>query len=84
MTPERGTGVNYLEQGKGSPVQGVVEPGALIAHPMNVKGVALAPQDSGRESVPNGGLDDEEWITVFGYENCLCFALLLLSFKNSF
>ncbi|KAK9149321.1 hypothetical protein Scep_008078 [Stephania cephalantha] len=54
------------EKGKGSPVEGVVQPGALIAlpPPREVARPEAVPQ---RNSLPAGNLDEEEWVTVYGF-----------------
>lgn len=57
------------EKGKGSPVEGVVQPGALITVPQ-LREVAR-PEIQRNAVATFGNLDEEEWITVYGY--CLNF-----------
>lgn len=58
------------DKGKGSPVEGVVQPGALITVPPLRE---VARPEMQRNAVAFGNLDEEEWITVYGY--CLNFLL---------
>ncbi|XP_038987616.1 nuclear pore complex protein NUP35-like [Phoenix dactylifera] len=53
------------ETGTGSPVTGVVEPGALLMLPPPRE--VARPEVQKSSSVPNGGLNEEEWVTVFGF-----------------
>ncbi|XP_028122961.1 nuclear pore complex protein NUP35-like [Camellia sinensis] len=52
------------EKGKGSPVEAVVQPGALIILPPPRD---VARPEMQRNSLPVGNLDEEEWVTVYGY-----------------
>ncbi|KAI8018700.1 Nuclear pore complex protein NUP35 [Camellia lanceoleosa] len=52
------------EKGKGSPVEGVVQPGALIILPPPRD---VARPEMQRNSLPVGNLDEEEWVTVYGF-----------------
>ncbi|MBA0794161.1 hypothetical protein Gohar_018512 [Gossypium harknessii] len=52
------------DKGKGSPVEGVVQPGALITLPPPRE---VARPEIQRNSVPAGNLDEEEWVTVYGF-----------------
>lgn len=52
------------DKGKGSPVEGVVQPGALITLPPPWE---VARPEMKKNSVPVGRLDEEEWVTVYGY-----------------
>ncbi|KAA8540370.1 hypothetical protein F0562_024711 [Nyssa sinensis] len=52
------------EKGKGSPVEGVVHPGALITLPPPRE---VARPELQRNSLPVGNLDEEEWVTVYGF-----------------
>lgn len=52
------------EKGKGSPVEGVVQPGALITLPPPRE---VARPEMQRTSLPTGNLNEEEWVTVYGY-----------------
>ncbi|RWW23613.1 hypothetical protein GW17_00012124 [Ensete ventricosum] len=54
------------EIGQGSPVDGVVEPGALMVLPPPPSREIARPEPQGY-GVQNGGLDADEWVTVFGY-----------------
>ncbi|KAL6996440.1 Nucleoporin nup35 [Sarracenia purpurea var. burkii] len=52
------------EKSKGSPVEGVVHPGALITLPPPREVVR---PDMQANSLPLGNLDEEEWVTVYGF-----------------
>ncbi|XP_057504294.1 nuclear pore complex protein NUP35 [Actinidia eriantha] len=52
------------EKGKGSPVEGVVHPGALITLPPPRE---VARPEIQRNSLPVGSLDEEEWVTIYGF-----------------
>lgn len=52
------------EKGKGSPVEGVVQPGALITLPLQRE---VARPEMQRSSFPAGNLNEEEWVTVYGF-----------------
>ncbi|KAJ9179238.1 hypothetical protein P3X46_011048 [Hevea brasiliensis] len=52
------------DKGKGSPVEGVVQPGALITLPPPREVARLEMQ---RNCLPAGNLDEEEWVTVYGF-----------------
>lgn len=52
------------EKGKGSPVEGVVQPGALITVPQPRE---VARPEMQRNAVNVGSLDEEEWITAYGF-----------------
>ncbi|KAG1367813.1 Nuclear pore complex protein NUP35 [Cocos nucifera] len=52
------------ETGTGSPVTGVVEPGALLMLPPPRE--VARPEAQKSSSVPNGG-HNEDWVTVFGF-----------------
>lgn len=52
------------DKGKGSPVEGVVQPGALITLPPPRE---VARPEMQRNCLPAGNLDEEEWITVYGF-----------------
>ncbi|KAL0415195.1 UNVERIFIED_CONTAM: Nuclear pore complex protein [Sesamum latifolium] len=51
------------DKGKGSPVEGVVQPGALITVPPPRE---VARPEVKKSLVPVGNLDEEEWVTVYG------------------
>ncbi|KAK9677064.1 hypothetical protein RND81_11G119700 [Saponaria officinalis] len=52
------------EKGKGSPVEGVVQPGALITLPPPRE---VARPEMQRSSFPAENLNEEEWVTVYGF-----------------
>ncbi|KAL6568186.1 Nucleoporin nup35 [Orobanche hederae] len=52
------------DKGKGSPVEGVVQPGALVTLPPPRE---VARPEVKRSLVPVGNLDEEEWVTVYGF-----------------
>ncbi|KAI3907420.1 hypothetical protein MKX01_036337 [Papaver californicum] len=51
-------------KGKGSPVEGVVKPGSLITLPPPRE---VARPELPKNSFPVGNLDEEEWVTVYGF-----------------
>ncbi|GAA0142107.1 transporter [Lithospermum erythrorhizon] len=60
-----GGSAEEVDKGKGSPVEGVVHPGALITLPPPRE---VARPEMKRSSVsPVGNLDEEEWVTVYGF-----------------
>ncbi|KAK8519728.1 hypothetical protein V6N13_104848 [Hibiscus sabdariffa] len=63
-SPTNMSGSEQDEKGKGSPVEGVVQPGALITLPPPKE---VARPEIQRNSVPVGNLDEEEWVTVYGF-----------------
>ncbi|KAH6758831.1 mitotic phosphoprotein N' end family protein [Perilla frutescens var. frutescens] len=52
------------DKGKGSPVEGVVQPGALITLPPPRE---VARPEVKKNLVPLGNLNEEEWVTVYGF-----------------
>ncbi|KAL3840864.1 hypothetical protein ACJIZ3_025455 [Penstemon smallii] len=52
------------DKGKGSPVEGVVHPGALITLPPPRE---VARPELKKSLVPLGNMDEEEWVTVYGF-----------------
>ncbi|GMH03705.1 hypothetical protein Nepgr_005544 [Nepenthes gracilis] len=58
------SGGDQEDKGKGSPVDGVVQPGALITLPPPRE---VARPEMQRNSLPVGDLDEEEWVTVYGF-----------------
>ncbi|KAI3455474.1 hypothetical protein Pfo_012137 [Paulownia fortunei] len=52
------------DKGQGSPVEGVVQPGALITLPPPRE---VARPEVKKSLVPVGNLDEEEWVTVYGF-----------------
>lgn len=76
------------DKGKGSPVDGVVQPGALITLPPPRE---VARPEMRKNSLTVGHLDEEEWVTVYGYVlnlgfrvfcTGISFILLVLLFCN--
>ncbi|XP_039053748.1 nuclear pore complex protein NUP35-like [Hibiscus syriacus] len=63
-SPTTRSGSEQDEKGKGSPVEGVVQHGALITLPPPRE---VARPEIQRNSVPTGNLDEEEWVTVYGF-----------------
>ncbi|XP_022724030.1 nuclear pore complex protein NUP35-like [Durio zibethinus] len=63
-SPTKASGSEQDDKGRGSPVEGVVQPGALITllPPREV-----ARPETQRNSIPAGNLDEEEWVTVYGF-----------------
>ncbi|CAH9066375.1 unnamed protein product [Cuscuta epithymum] len=59
-----GHSVEPDDKGKGSPVEGVVQPGALITLPPPRE---VARPEMKMNSIPFGNLDEEEWVTVYGF-----------------
>lgn len=62
-SPGKSTG-DQEEKGKGSPVEGVVEPGALITLPPLRE---VARPEMQRSNLLPGNLNEEEWVTVYGF-----------------
>lgn len=62
-SPAKASSSEQEDRGKGSPVEGVVQPGALITLPPPRE---VARPDVPRTSLPAGNLDEEEWVTVYG------------------
>ncbi|PON54329.1 Nucleoporin, NUP [Parasponia andersonii] len=60
------SGSEQDEKGKSSPVEGVVQPGALITLPPPRE---VARPEMQRNTLPtgNGNLNEEEWVTVYGF-----------------
>lgn len=52
------------DKGKGSPVEGVVQPGALITLPPPTE---IQRHEMKKNSVPASNLNEKEWVTVYGY-----------------
>ncbi|KAL3528710.1 hypothetical protein ACH5RR_008032 [Cinchona calisaya] len=59
-----GGNIEHEDKGKGSPVEGVVQPGALIMLPSPRE---VARPEMKKSSVPVGSLDEEECVTVYGF-----------------
>ncbi|RZS00233.1 hypothetical protein BHM03_00029906, partial [Ensete ventricosum] len=62
------------ETGRGSPIDGLVDPGAVITPPPPRPREIVRPRSQGC-SMQNRGLGADEWVTVYGYT--LTFLLLL-------
>ncbi|CAN4086857.1 unnamed protein product [Withania somnifera] len=64
-SPTKGNGsAEQDDKGKGSPVEGVINPGALITlHPPR----EVARPEIRKNSIPVGYLNEEEWVTVYGF-----------------
>lgn len=83
-SPTKASGSEQDDKGKGSPVEGVVQPGALITLPPPRE---VARPEIQRNSIPAGNLDEEEWVTVYGYAtyfHVLLIDMFVLSFSNQF
>ncbi|XP_065868845.1 nuclear pore complex protein NUP35 [Euphorbia lathyris] len=63
-SPAKASSSEQDDRGKGSPVDGVVQPGALITLPPPRE---VARPDVQRTSLLAGNLDEEEWVTVYGF-----------------
>ncbi|KDP40878.1 hypothetical protein JCGZ_24877 [Jatropha curcas] len=63
-SPTKARSTEQEEKAKGSPVEGVVWPGALITLPPPRE---VARPEMQRNSFPAGNLDEEEWVTVYGF-----------------
>ncbi|CAK7356740.1 unnamed protein product [Dovyalis caffra] len=63
-SPAKARSSEQEEKGKGSPVEGVVQSGALITLPPPRE---VARPEMQRNSLPAGNLDEEEWVTVYGF-----------------
>lgn len=76
---EEASGSGSLDKGKGqgSPMDGVVETGPLIVQSSFDRGLKRV--ELSRDDVPNGGPDEEEWITVFG---CVFIYLSISEYSN--
>nr|DAD26824.1 TPA_asm: hypothetical protein HUJ06_028292 [Nelumbo nucifera] len=71
------SGSEHDEKGKGSPVEGVMQPGALITFPPPRE---VARPELQKSSLPAGNLDEEEWVTVYGYGSFYLFYLHYLAY----
>lgn len=63
-SPNKASNSDQEEKGRGSPVEGVVQPGALITLPPPRE---VARPEIQRNTLPAGNLNEEEWVTVYGY-----------------
>lgn len=71
-SPGNNASSDQEDKGKGSPVEGVVQPGALIMLPPPRE---VARPEMQRIPLSAGNLDEEEWVTVYGYVLVLVFLL---------
>lgn len=67
------------DKGKGSPVEGVVQPGALIILPPPRE---VARPEVKKSLIPVGNMNEEEWVTVYGYDLILFFLFLIRLLKE--
>ncbi|RRT59310.1 hypothetical protein B296_00016861 [Ensete ventricosum] len=75
-----GTGDRTVK-GKGSPVDGIVQPGALITLPPPRE---VARPEVRRNNLPlAGALDEEQWVTVYGYVSSTNFPSILFSIGDT-
>ncbi|XP_026664548.1 nuclear pore complex protein NUP35-like [Phoenix dactylifera] len=65
QSPESLSWIHQGEKENGSPVDGVVEQGALLMLPPPRE--VTRPEAQKSSIVPNGGLNEEAWVTVFGF-----------------
>ncbi|KAF5741661.1 nuclear pore complex protein NUP35 [Tripterygium wilfordii] len=63
-SPAKGNSNEQEDKGKGSPVEGVVQPGALITLPPPRE---VARPEMKQNNLLAGNLDEEEWVTVYGF-----------------
>uniref|UniRef100_A0A2P2IQ00 Nuclear pore complex protein NUP35 n=1 Tax=Rhizophora mucronata TaxID=61149 RepID=A0A2P2IQ00_RHIMU len=63
-SPAKASGSEQEEKGKSSPVEGVVQPGALITLPTPQQ---VARPERQKSCLPAGNLDEEVWVTVYGF-----------------
>lgn len=61
--PKSGGIAEQEDKGKGSPVEGVVHPGALLVLPPPRE---VARPEMNNSLIPVGNLDEEVWVTVYG------------------
>jgi nuclear pore complex protein Nup53 len=66
MSPAKGGGgsTEKEEKGRGSPVEGVFQPGSLITLPPPRE---VARPEMKMSPLPAGNLDEEEWVIVYGF-----------------
>ena len=78
-SPSKGLGEQESKE-KGSLVNGVVLPGALITLPPPRE---VARPELQRNTPPLAGVDEEEWVTVYGYVFLYSFVRFILVFSSS-
>ncbi|MCL7043446.1 hypothetical protein MKW94_022063 [Papaver nudicaule] len=66
QTPQSSSWWSPELKGQGSPVEGVVKPGSLITLPPPRE---VARPELPKNSFPVGNLDEEEWVTVYGFHH---------------
>ncbi|XP_051152942.1 nuclear pore complex protein NUP35-like [Andrographis paniculata] len=64
LPAKSGGSAEHDDKGKGSPVEGVVQPGALITLPPPRE---VARPEVKENLVPVGNWNEEEWITIYGF-----------------
>ncbi|WZZ62007.1 hypothetical protein YC2023_062114 [Brassica napus] len=72
-----GSSAEQEDKGKGSPVEGVVQPGALVTLPPPRE---VARPEVQRQVIPTGNVQEEEWVTVYGA--CFVFVSHFSDLKN--
>ncbi|OWM76505.1 hypothetical protein CDL15_Pgr005469 [Punica granatum] len=65
-SPAKGSGESD-EKAKGSPVEGVVQAGALVILPPPREVARPVWPEMQKNAMPAGNLDEEEWVTVYGF-----------------
>ncbi|CAI0474703.1 unnamed protein product [Linum tenue] len=63
-SPAKVASSDHEDKGKNSPVEGVVQSNALITLPPPRE---VARPEIQRNHLPTGNMDEEEWVTVYGY-----------------
>ncbi|XP_075494249.1 nuclear pore complex protein NUP35-like [Primulina tabacum] len=63
-SPPKSVGIAEQDKGKGSPVEGLVQPGALLVLPPPRE---VARPELNNSLVPVGNLNEEVWVTVYGF-----------------
>ncbi|CAN0878184.1 Nuclear pore complex protein NUP35 [Linum grandiflorum] len=63
-SPAKASGTDHEDKGKNSPVEGVVQSTALITLPPPME---VARPEIQRNQFPTASLDEEEWVTVYGF-----------------
>ncbi|CAN1168414.1 Nuclear pore complex protein NUP35 [Linum perenne] len=63
-SPAKASSTDHEDKGKNSPVEGVVQSTALITLPPPRE---VARPEIQRNQLPTASLDDEEWVTVYGF-----------------
>ncbi|GLU14452.1 hypothetical protein SLE2022_310200 [Rubroshorea leprosula] len=63
-SPAKTSSTEQDDKGKGSPVEGIVQPSTLLTLPPPRE---VARPEVQRNCLPSGNLDEEEWVTVYGF-----------------